>query len=271
MKSFILLAVATATLATSIPALADDTLPTTRPSVAPGNEFPALQDATRPQGVFVPARHLALVTRGMKKSEIYTLLDVPHFQEGLFGVRRWNYIINFYTGQSDEYRQCQYQVRFDRRYRVESTWWKGADCAQLFEHALEPATTVVTKIKYVPTAGATEQHPIKSYSFNFDFNSAAVNADGRDVLARVISDAGQASVSRIVVTGFTDTVGSRDYNDALAARRAAVTVAELSDGLVRAGSPLAKNVFSRGGRDLAVATPEDVREERNRRVLIEVF
>ena len=268
MRSFILLTVGAVTLAVSIPALAEDALPTTRPGVAPGSEFPALKDATRPQGVFVPARHLALVAPGLKKSEIYTLLDVPHFHEGLFGVRRWNYIINFYTGQGDEYRQCQYQVRFGRRYRVESSWWKDVECAQLFERGLAGQAAPPAPVAAAP---AVEERASKSYSFNFAFNSAVVNSEARDVIAQVTSEAGRAQYRRIVVTGFTDTVGSRDYNDALAARRAAATVAELSDALARAGSPLATSVFSRGGRDLAVATPDDVREVRNRRVLIEFF
>jgi outer membrane protein OmpA-like peptidoglycan-associated protein len=272
MKSFILLTVGAATLATSIPALAEDAPPATRPGVAPGSEFPALKEATRPQGVFVPARHLALVAPGLKKSEIYTLLDVPHFHEGLFGVHRWNYIINFYTGQGDEYRQCQYQVRFGRRYRVESSWWKDAECAQLFERGLAgQAVEAAAPAPVAVAAPAVEERASKSYSFNFAFNSAVVNGDGREVIAQVTSEAGRAQYRRIVVTGFTDTVGSRDYNDALAARRAAATVTELSDALARIGSPLATSVFSRGGRDLAVATPDDVREVRNRRVLIEFF
>ena len=272
MKSLILLAVGAATLTAFMPALAEDALPATRPGVAPGDDFPASRGATRPQGAFVPARHLALVAPGLKKSEIYTLLDVPHFREGLFGVHRWNYIINFYTGQGDEYRQCQYQIRFDRRYRVESSWWKDAECARLFERGLAGQAVQAAVAPPVAVAGPpVGERPSKTYSFNFDFNSAVVSGDGRNVIAQVTSEAGRAPYRRIVVTGFTDTVGSRDYNDALAARRAAATVVELSDALAHTGNPLATSVFSRGGRDLAVPTPDDVREVSNRRVQIELF
>lgn len=256
-----------AIMLTASPLHAEERLPASRPQVSADIDFPDARKATRPQGVFVPARHIAMIAPGMKKSEIYTLLDVPHFHEW-FGPKRWNYILNFYTGQGDEYRQCQYQIRFNKERRVEETYWRDSECASLFEKALtEPKAVERVVTEYVPAA----ERAIRSYSFNFDFNKSVVRADGRDVIDQIVAEVPHGKYRRIVVTGFTDTMGSQGYNDGLAAQRAAVTVSELSTALAAAGSPLAHEVYSRGGRDLAVETGDEVREERNRRVLIELY
>jgi len=263
-------------LLSTSPLMANDVLPASRPEVGQTGDFPTLTSATRPQGAFVPARNIALVAPGLKKSEVYTLLDVPHFQEGLLGVHRWNYILNFYTGHGDEFRQCQYQIHFDSHYRVDRTWWKDADCAHLFEGALADPVPAV-KIVEVPAPAvqsavqSAAEKVLKTYSFNFAFNRSDVDAEGRKVIAQAVQESTGTQYHRIVVTGFTDTVGGTGYNDGLAARRAAVTLGELTAALEKANSPLAHQVFSRGGRDLAVETGPGVREVRNRRATIEFF
>lgn len=276
MKPIAILIVAALGLSLSAPLRAEPALPVSRPQVSADIAFPDMDAATRPQGAFVPALQIALVTPGLRKSQVYTLLDVPHFKEGLFGVRRWNYILNFYTGMRGEVRQCQYQIRFDRHYRVEATYWKDAECAALFERALvvpAPAEKVVMQYapapetaKAVPAAGAARQ-----FSFHFDFDRATVDKQGRAVIDQVVAAAKDGRFDRAVVTGFTDTAGPIDYNDSLGLRRAAATAALLTSALQRAESPLAQRVSVRGGRDLAVPTGDGVRELRNRRVLIELF
>lgn len=114
-------------------------LPAYRPAVDSNIVFPAIGKASRKEGVFVAPRNIAMVTPGMTKRQIYTLLDVPHFHEGLFGVRRWNYILNFYAGKGDEVRPCQYQIQFDRRARVERTYFKDRECAGLLDQRLASA------------------------------------------------------------------------------------------------------------------------------------
>jgi len=270
-KHIALIAATLAALPLAAPAFADDILPQTRAQVAADGAFPPMSHATRRQGAFVPATNIALVAPGLKKSEVYTLLDVPHFHEGLIGVRTWNYILNFYTGHGDEFRQCQYQIRYDSHVRVASTSWKDADCAALYEQARDKPKPVVQYIHDQMPAVVNEEKPIKTLSFTFAFNKSDINSDGHKVIASAIEEAAHGSYRRIVVSGFTDTVGSTNYNDGLAARRAAATVAELTDGLTHAGSPMAHQTFSRGGRDLSVETGPGVREERNRRAVIEFF
>lgn len=117
-------------------AAASEGLPSYRPGVSGAITFPDVERATRKEGVFVSAHNIAMVTPGLTKDQVYALIGVPHFHEGLFGVRRWNYILNFYTGEGDKYVACQYQIRFDRKARVERTWFRESTCVNILEQNL---------------------------------------------------------------------------------------------------------------------------------------
>lgn len=126
-------------------AAAPDGLPSYRPGVSDAITFPDVERATRKEGVFVSAHNIAMVAPGLTKDQVYALIGVPHFHEGLFGVRRWNYILNFYTGEGDKYVACQYQIRFDRNARVEGTWFRESACTDVLEQnlaAVMPKTAV---------------------------------------------------------------------------------------------------------------------------------
>lgn len=125
---------------------ASEGLPSYRPGVSDAVAFPDVERATRKEGGFVSAHHVAMVTPGLTKDQVYALVGVPHFHEGLFGVRRWNYILNFYTGEGDRYVACQYQIRFDRNARVERTWFRDPACVNVLEQSLAGITpTTATK------------------------------------------------------------------------------------------------------------------------------
>ncbi|EFA7854896.1 outer membrane protein assembly factor BamE, partial [Escherichia coli] len=49
---------------------------------------------------------LRQIKAGMNKDQIYQLAGRPHFAEGIFGVREWDYLFNF-TGPEGDY-TCQY-------------------------------------------------------------------------------------------------------------------------------------------------------------------
>lgn len=126
-------------------AAASEGLPSYRPGVSDAMTFPDVERATRKEGVFVSAHNIGMVTPGMTKEQVYALIGVPHFHEGLFGVRRWNYILNLYTGEGDKYVACQYQIRFDRKARVERTWFRESTCVNILEQhlAVDMPKTVV--------------------------------------------------------------------------------------------------------------------------------
>ncbi len=111
--------------------------PTYRPVVDPSVAFPDAKRSTVRGGLPMPPRTVAMVVPGMTKREIYPLLGAPHFSEGLFGVRRWNYVLNFNSGNGTEQVSCQYQIRFDAKARVAGAWFRDQQCADLFNRALD--------------------------------------------------------------------------------------------------------------------------------------
>jgi peptidoglycan-associated lipoprotein len=101
---------------------------------------------------------------------------------------------------------------------------------------------------------------------NFEFNSAVLDAEAREVLRRQAAWIRQFPEIRFRVFGHTDLVGSDAYNRALGMRRAQAVVAFL----VREGVPRSRleAVVSEGRTQPIIATPEP--ERRNRRAVTEV-
>ena len=77
-------------------------------------------------GSFPTLDSLRLVQQGMTKDQLYNLLGRPHFGEGLFGVREWDYLFHFRTLQGHV--TCQYKVLFDKDKRAQSFLWKPESC-----------------------------------------------------------------------------------------------------------------------------------------------
>jgi outer membrane protein OmpA-like peptidoglycan-associated protein len=85
------------------------------------------------------------------------------------------------------------------------------------------------------------------------------------VVDQAAANAAPAKVTRIDVTGHTDTVGSDAYNMRLSRRRAESVAAELE----ARGIPSSEiAIFAKGKKDLLVPTADGVREPQNRRVQI---
>jgi len=90
------------------------------------------------------------------------------------------------------------------------------------------------------------------------------SAPGLDFLKAEVRERPGAEVQ---VTGYTDTLGSADDNDALSQRRAEEVLSALADqGLDRT----MMNAVGRGERELRVKTEDGVREPANRRVVVTV-
>lgn len=85
--------------------------------------WPEVKDVTfnhdgEQKGSHVTEESLALIEVGMNKDQIYNLLGRPHFKEGLYGVREWDYLFNFKDIQ------CQFKILFDKNMNVGSTLWR---------------------------------------------------------------------------------------------------------------------------------------------------
>ncbi|QTD94195.1 MULTISPECIES: outer membrane protein assembly factor BamE [Burkholderia] len=91
--------------------------------------FPDPGAAWVADGTIVNPRVLRQIVPGITENQVYLLIHEPHFSEGTFGVRAWNYLIRFRTGPGNAFVTCQYQVQFDERRLVRATYWRNPGCA----------------------------------------------------------------------------------------------------------------------------------------------
>jgi len=105
----------------------------------------------------------------------------------------------------------------------------------------------------------------RSYLVFFDFNKSDLTPQAVQIVDQAASNAGPAKVTRLTVTGHTDTVGSDAYNMRLSRRRAESVGARLE----KDGIPSSEiEIVAKGKRDLLVPTADGVKEPQNRRVQI---
>ena len=99
----------------------------------------------------------------------------------------------------------------------------------------------------------------------FDFNKSDLTPQALSIVNDAAKNAGPAKVTKLEVTGHTDTVGSDAYNMRLSRRRAESVAAQLE----KDGIPASEiEIIAKGKRDLLVPTADGVKEPQNRRVQI---
>ncbi|HLZ10612.1 MAG TPA: OmpA family protein, partial [Chloroflexota bacterium] len=118
---------------------------------------------------------------------------------------------------------------------------------------------------YVPPPATPVALAPKNYLVFFDFNLSDLTSQAKSIVDQAAANAVSAKVTRIDVTGHTDTVGSDAYNMRLSRRRAEAVAAELEARGIPSGEI---GIYAKGKRDLLVPTADGVREPQNRRVQI---
>ena len=166
---------------------------------------------THKGGTYPGLDALGRVHAGMNKQQIASLIGTPHFQEGVFGVREWNYLFNLRQPGSGEVTVCQYKILFDEQKLARSFHWMPASCADLLKSQVD------------------EKEPQQTFTLSsdalFGFDKSAVDdilPDGRAQLDALAADILKdvEHVGNIRVLGYTDRLGSDTYNNALSAKRA---------------------------------------------------
>ena len=105
----------------------------------------------------------------------------------------------------------------------------------------------------------------RSYLVFFDFDRSNITPEAARVIQQAADNAKRGGVSRIVVTGHTDTSGPAAYNQRLSERRATA----VRDELVKNGMTTGQiTTIGKGETDLLVKTGDNVREPQNRRAEI---
>lgn len=208
--------------------------------------FPDLSSTYLKMGDFVDPDNVLRISEGQHKDQVRLLLGHPHFSEGIFGVREWDYAFNFYTGNGNEYITCQYKLLFDREMRVTSTYWRDAQCPEL----LAPV-----QIEELATEPRQEKLTL-SGDVLFDFDSAQLTLEGRRALDRIVEAFDQATPPASVrVAGYADRFGDAQYNLRLSQARAEAVGSYLSSQ-GRGGSRL--STVGRGEADPIVDCPGQV-------------
>ena len=114
-----------------------------------------------------------------------------------------------------------------------------------------------------PTKGTVAA---SSFLVFFDFNKYMLTTDAQKIVDNAAMAAkSNSGVTRIDVTGHTDTVGSDAYNMKLSKRRAETVKAELVKQGISASEIM---VYAKGKKDPLVPTGDGVKEPQNRRVEI---
>ncbi|MCY1407470.1 Outer membrane protein P5 precursor [compost metagenome] len=190
--------------------------------------FKTVAQAGRSDGIYVNLENLGKIRAGMDKKQLFELIGPPHYSEGLFNVREWDYVLKFRQPDGQPDKVCQYKILFDDRMIARSFYFKPANC-------MEPAVVEAPKVRKVSLAADA----------TFAFDSAQLQAAGRAKLAQLASEVDETGVTAIEIVGHTDRFGNAGHNAALSLARAGA----VRDFLVQEG--VAGSLISIDGRGAA--------------------
>lgn len=147
---------------------------------------------------------------------------------------------------------------------VESQAGAAAHCRESFDRSIARVENDRRPVAMAPPP-APVAAPTSDYTVYFDFDSWSLSGEQLGVLQKAIATARAGGQSRITVVGHTDTSGSAAYNRRLSVKRANVVTETLVDMGARRESIQISGV---GETDLAIQTPDGVREPKNRRAVV---
>jgi OOP family OmpA-OmpF porin len=160
------------------------------------------------------------------------------------------------------------QTKFDCWIHEQHEGWETneiTECRNAFMAAMTQITQTVAVVQPAPAAMIAAP---TAYVVFFDFDKSNLTLDARSIIASAAHAAKGDRHIKIKVTGYTDTVGTVQYNVKLSVRRANAVEHELiKDGLASADI----DMQGKGKTDLLVQTADGVREPRNRRATIELL
>lgn len=153
--------------------------------------WPKKDDGWIKDGTFPNLDNLSMVRKNMTKDQIYHLIGHPQYSEGLFSPIEWDYLFNFVSSNNEIY-QCQYKIIFDKDRLAQSFFFNPKDCLNRAD--------------------------AKKIQILFDFDKSNVRLKEKERIIEVLSNMNKNSTA--VVYGYTDPIGTQDYNLKLSQKRA---------------------------------------------------
>lgn len=174
-------------------------------------------------GTYPDPAQLQMLRYGMNKQQIANLIGFPHFDEGVWRVREWNYVFNFREAGSNNIQVCQFKVLFDDNKVAHSFYWHPESCAHYMAVSVSPTT-----------AQAPEQQAALPTDTLFSFDRSSVNDitdNGRTLLDQLARDiaAEKDRIDEIHVRGYSDRLGGDSYDFVLSERRAYTVMRYLAE------------------------------------------
>ena len=172
------------------------------------------------KGTFPNIQSLEKVTKGMTKDQLYYLIGRPQYDDG-WRPKEWNYLFHFRTPGIGENNisTCQFKVLFDQNMLAASFYWNPV----IPEDGICPPDFLenvsIIKDQFVPIK---KYHLGADALFSFDKSELDnLNLKGRDDLKNLVSDLKKIKeIKSIYISGYTDHIGSSNYNLILSQKRA---------------------------------------------------
>lgn len=154
------------------------------------------------RGTYGDLTKTAQIKAGDIRDQVYDLIGRPHFSEG-FRVREWDYV--FYFPKAEGEQVCQFKVLFDYRLRVSNTYWHGEGCPPSAQ-TMNPEKPIVLSADALFRFAGGEMGDLL--------------VEGRRELDALIANLNAQNIQTVELYGYTDRLGSREYNLALSQQRA---------------------------------------------------